>query len=315
MRTDVKIGMVLSLVVVVAAGWYYLGGDSGDEVMPLGDQSASSATSPVADADTAKTIRRDDPANAARGTAPEPTPAETPRLAADLPSSGDEGESRNLRGGLLAEGEQAEDDPAGPGPLADLLAAGRDDETGAPPEPISEPVASDDPSDAGTAAETDAADFGSRSGMTRARQSRAPARKAGAPSVPKPGSKTHVVGRGDSFAILAEVYYGSQRHTQQLIEANPQVTDPTRLIVGTVLDIPPLAGGVPEQTPRPVAGPGTYVVRSGDTFYGIARDLLGSADRWKELLELNTDVVDGDPMKLRPGQVLELPEGTTTAGR
>ena len=37
MRTDVKIGVVLSLVLVVAAGWYYLGKDTGIEPIPLID--------------------------------------------------------------------------------------------------------------------------------------------------------------------------------------------------------------------------------------------------------------------------------------
>jgi nucleoid-associated protein YgaU len=93
-------------------------------------------------------------------------------------------------------------------------------------------------------------------------------------------------------------------------------------MVGTVLKIPPLSS-----TDRAAAAPRTdtatltaaetdrtYRVQSGDSFYAIARDVLGDADRWKELLELNSSLVDGDPVKLRPGQVLRLPADSPTAG-
>lgn len=55
-------------------------------------------------------------------------------------------------------------------------------------------------------------------------------------------------------------------------------------------------------------GKRTYVVKSGDTFYGISRSVLGSAARWRELYELNRDLVSGDPRNLRPGQKLTLPD-------
>ena len=52
----------------------------------------------------------------------------------------------------------------------------------------------------------------------------------------------------------------------------------------------------------------TYQVRTGDSFYRIARTVLGDSKRWKELYELNRKVVRDDPKTLRPGQVLTLPE-------
>lgn len=138
-------------------------------------------------------------------------------------------------------------------------------------------------------------------------------RKAGASKTREP-YRTHVVRRGDSYARLAEQYYGSQRHTQFLMSANPKHADPRSLRVGMELKIPPLIDQ-PKPTPaaersRSALGTGdgqAYVVREGDSFYRIAVRELGSGSRWPELFELNKSKVNGKPEALRPGQVLVLP--------
>jgi hypothetical protein len=54
-----------------------------------------------------------------------------------------------------------------------------------------------------------------------------------------------------------------------------------------------------------------YVVKKGDTLTGIAKDYLGSSERYKELAELNklkVNTVDGiDYVRLNVGQIIELP--------
>lgn len=126
---------------------------------------------------------------------------------------------------------------------------------------------------------------------------------------------------GDSFASLARQYYGSERHAADLLKANPHVKDPARLAIGTVITIPPqpaAGAGVAESKPAnssgeaavpavPPAGQRTYQVKPGDSFYAIARDVLGDANRWNEVFALNRDKVDGNPNRLRVGQVLVLP--------
>jgi len=57
----------------------------------------------------------------------------------------------------------------------------------------------------------------------------------------------------------------------------------------------------------PTSASRTYVVKAGDSFYGIAKRELGSATRWKELLALNSDLVDGEPKNLQAGHVIKLP--------
>ena len=58
----------------------------------------------------------------------------------------------------------------------------------------------------------------------------------------------------------------------------------------------------------------TYKVRQYDTLRGIARDTLGDARRYREILELNRDVID-DPAHLIVGQKLNLPEDATVGRR
>jgi nucleoid-associated protein YgaU len=50
----------------------------------------------------------------------------------------------------------------------------------------------------------------------------------------------------------------------------------------------------------------TYVVQSGDSLSKIAKEELGDASRWPEILELNKDKIK-DPNLIHPGQELEMP--------
>lgn len=143
------------------------------------------------------------------------------------------------------------------------------------------------------------------------------------PETPASAPRTHVVASGDSFAKLAERYYGSQKHVRTLLAANPTI-DPKAMRVGSTITIPPLsdgsshtseaAGSKPgarssKSEARPVPGPGQheYTVAEGDTLYTIAEKHLGSGNRWPEVYELNKEEVGNDPMTLRVGHVILLP--------
>lgn len=141
---------------------------------------------------------------------------------------------------------------------------------------------------------------------------------------------THRVQPGDTFASLAKNYYGSESYARFLKESNPQLAGSGILSPGSVVNIPatpketasdpnatPSKGSklASPVTPATGASPGavkqsgkTYQVRTGDSFYSIARSALGDSKRWKELYEMNRKVVRDDPKSLRPGQVLTLPE-------
>lgn len=50
----------------------------------------------------------------------------------------------------------------------------------------------------------------------------------------------------------------------------------------------------------------SYVVKAGDSLSKIAEELLGDADRWREIFEANKDQID-DPNEIREGQELKIP--------
>jgi len=149
---------------------------------------------------------------------------------------------------------------------------------------------------------------------------------------PKPKTRVHVVEQYESFATVAEKYYGSQRLAGLLLKANPHVQDPRRMKVGTKLRIPPKdelmrPPGAPKAAPKDKAPPAAekrsrkdaispptakrapkekvYIVKEDDNFYAIARKVLGSGARWRELHKLNKDVCP-DPDRLMPGMKLRL---------
>ena len=145
-------------------------------------------------------------------------------------------------------------------------------------------------------------------------------------TVGKPGTDassvavdTHRVQSGDTLSSLAQIYYGDVKYAQLLIDGNPGLGDPNRLRVGALIKIPPLSSDLEVRSAvKPVIRAASaaqeagkrrvYTVKPGDTFYGVARDVLGNASRWKELLALNRELVQGDPTRLQVGQVIVLPE-------
>lgn len=48
-----------------------------------------------------------------------------------------------------------------------------------------------------------------------------------------------------------------------------------------------------------------YTIAAGDTLRGVAAELYHDGRRWKDILAANPGL---DPRRLRPGQVIELPE-------
>ncbi|MCH7814081.1 MAG: LysM peptidoglycan-binding domain-containing protein [Planctomycetes bacterium] len=341
MRTDVKIGLTLSLVVVVVAGWYYLRRSAREEAIPLAVELASSNPQPQGEpgADPADDALPADEASTLPVQATPPAETTARPTAADEEQNGGTGLE-----GMLAMGDAQYPAPNDEDPLRKLIERGRD--TAGPVTPAEAeppgPVETGGGSLPAVRSGAVSARRPIRNDETKATASNAKGRSsAAAPSSrihrqEQAPAREHVVGGGDTFAILAEVYYGSQRHTGFLIAANPQVADPQRLLVGTVLKIPPLGstlrtGNSTERSARqrrpsrPAARQAqakataksvndTYTVKSGDSFYSIAREVLADANRWPELFALNKDLVNGDAQRLRPGQVLKLPPAKASDG-
>jgi nucleoid-associated protein YgaU len=59
--------------------------------------------------------------------------------------------------------------------------------------------------------------------------------------------------------------------------------------------------------PAAAGGSQTYTVQSGDTLSGIAKKLLGNANAYMDIFNANKDQLS-DPDKIKPGQVLKIPQ-------
>ncbi|MHC5020124.1 MAG: LysM peptidoglycan-binding domain-containing protein [Planctomycetota bacterium] len=101
-------------------------------------------------------------------------------------------------------------------------------------------------------------------------------------------------GSGDNDAMQ---HYGGIDGTTA-----PATTAPTQPGAGT-------SGGTPQ---APAAGEPYVVLKGGETIYAIARKMLGSEARWKELYEANRGVVS-DPDRVAAGTKLYPPTKRTTA--
>lgn len=309
MRTEVKVAAVASLVIVVVAGWYYLGRGTGEQSVQLAQATAPPPAKPGTPA-TKPPVHRP--------TAPAKQPARTLPAAPTKPPVADSTTPPGGSPGVFDIGQASASDKP-PTTLAELLRSGTDTAEKDDPSPgAPSSGAARGANVRGAATAQPATD--TRTAMTPTQPGMQPAAASNAakPALDGPGVRRHTVERGDTLSVLAEIYYGSQKHVNVLLAANPQVKDPGTLLIGTVLAIPPLPTASPATarvaSPAPaVSGAGTYMVKEGDSFYGIAREVLGSSSRWRELYELNKATVGDDPGSLRVGHVLKLPDGKAVA--
>ena len=117
------------------------------------------------------------------------------------------------------------------------------------------------------------------------------------PGVACPGGFLYQIRAGDTFYAIARAH-GMTVDT--LRRANPGV-NPSSLRVGQLICIPTaLAPGVPSQPACP-AGATPYIIRRGDTFYGIARRFRVSV---AALTSANPGV---NPGRLQIGQLVCIP--------
>ncbi len=122
---------------------------------------------------------------------------------------------------------------------------------------------------------------------------------------------THTVAKGETLGDISATHYGTTKHWRKIVEANPGL-DPARLKIGQVLQIP----AVESTSTAAVSANGvdTYTVKKGESYYTIAKKVLGSSSRWREIERLNSIPAE----ELRAGTVIKLPAkdnaGATTPG-
>lgn len=126
-------------------------------------------------------------------------------------------------------------------------------------------------------------------------------------------TRSYVVQAGDKgFWGVAQNVYGHGKHWPRIRQANPEV-DSNALPVGKRLIIPPLpsrAATTPPARPKAVPtksvnGQRTYIVRAGDNgFWGVAKNVYGDGKYYLLIRKANPEV---NSQKLRPGQRLVVP--------
>ena len=324
MRPDVKLGVVSSMVFVLVAGMYFLYRDRQEQPI-LVAEGLGTAVKPVASDQRNRASQK-------------PITRKRPAVASGKKRSAGRNPARRPSQSKLA---KRQGDGAKPAPpktqiavktrrIADAASktntkrAGRND-VKPPVTQMPSKRAEKSPVSTGAVAQLDVQRAGSQNAKrklpgairngTPLTATRRPAVVASAAAV-----ETHRVQSGDTLTALSKRYYGSAKHTQFLIKSNPNITNPDRLKVGMVVRIPPRPAGEtllgaqanpamkkPSGKIPAKSGVRTYRVKSGDSFYVIARDVLGDSARWKELFELNRQAVGGDPVRLQAGQVITLP--------
>jgi len=105
---------------------------------------------------------------------------------------------------------------------------------------------------------------------------------------------------GDSWWKLASRYLGKGSRWEELLRVNPGLDrDPNKLRAGTFVFVP---GSVHPRAAPPGA---QIVVHKGDTLWSLAREHLGSGQRWTELAAANPEVTQFK--KLQLGRKVNLP--------
>lgn len=144
----------------------------------------------------------------------------------------------------------------------------------------------------------------------------------------KAGVRTYIVQPGDNLGKIAPKVYGTElgnkvATVEKIILANKQnLKSPDDIVPGQKLVIPPLSSVqvldesvFPDSMFERVKNAFTrkdkptsrqYVVQDGDSLWQIAERVLGDGNRYKEIVELNTNVItDADDLSV--GMHLKLP--------
>jgi len=147
-----------------------------------------------------------------------------------------------------------------------------------------------------------------------------------------PAMREYTIRKGDTPASIAKAHLGRASAAQAILDANPGL-DARRLKIGQKIFLPgtttpsptasaPASTGTETTTgPSPVVidvppAPATtsakqYTVQPGDTLSDIARRELGSASKWRQILDANSSVLHGSEV-VRSGMKLTIPGRTST---
>ncbi len=290
MRTEVKVGLVVLLIIAIPTSLWWLG--RGSQV--TGDLPFESV--PQSEASTPPEMARLAGDRAVAPARPAPEPVEPARVpTASLPPV----QASNQPEPAKPPPQAKHEEPAAVAPAPTTRPARS---------PAVAPTAEPAPQRKPVAAEP-AARPGLEAGASRGSESAGPA---------VPG-QSYTIQPGDVLIDIARMYYGDGSLWRAIKLANPGL-DENRLRIGQQIIVPPreqaerlLAAARPAPVRANSAAAATvrddlvYVVAAGDTLISIARNVLGDASRWEEIYALNRDRLES-PDLIVPGMKLRLPE-------
>jgi nucleoid-associated protein YgaU len=96
----------------------------------------------------------------------------------------------------------------------------------------------------------------------------------------------------------------SEAEKNAIWDALKTVPDWRNDVVADIKVAPPPPGAAPSSMG---AANKTYTVKSGDTLSKIAKEQMGNANAYMEIFNANKDQLS-DPDKIKPGQVLKIPD-------
>lgn len=117
-----------------------------------------------------------------------------------------------------------------------------------------------------------------------------------------PSAQTVIVREGDTLWTLSRQHLGRGTRWLELMAANPTIADPTRLVPGTSLTLPP-------RITMHHAKAQTITVQAGDSLSKIALSTYGHATAWPCIAQANPTL--SSPHRLSIGQTLSLPPSCT----
>lgn len=319
MRLEYKIGIIVVLAVVTVGAWFFATRDKSEPV-PVAQAPANAGAAPAGAGQAKQASPRPAGVTDARREAlpkpaPTPPPAPTPTLTLDPVRSTTPGirSESPIGPSLSVTSEAPVASPTTRPSVSDRASA--PPPAGLAPSVLSAPPVRTAPTPIATAAPTDA----SNASATR----------------------THVLKSGETISALSKQYYGSEKYTKLILDANPTLKDPRRLRPGTSIVIPPSppkvdatakpkagadAAAVAAATPPKTASPRPannfiqpdetkpYQIKAGDTWEKLAAEFMGKASDWPKLVEMNKRSPNDRPQSMmKPGQTIFVPVAKTSA--
>ena len=117
---------------------------------------------------------------------------------------------------------------------------------------------------------------------------------------------THAIQTAKNFGMQGGA---EERDGKLYFKGTVATQDEANKIWDAIKTVPSWANEVVADVKATGGGETTYTVKAGDTLSKIAKEHLGNANAYMDIFNANRDQLS-DPDKIKPGQVLKIPQAT-----